>query len=129
MPSSAGKRPTPAELEILQIFWRLGRARVATVHEAIQQRRPLSINTVSTMVGVLVDKGFLRKVRDDRPQEFEAAIEESQLQRSYVADVRERLFSGSLRQLINHAFRGREPSKEELAELQRLIDDAKRKDG
>ncbi len=49
-----------AQLEILNIVWDQGTATVGEIWKALAQRRPLSRNTVSTMVTRLEEKGWLR---------------------------------------------------------------------
>jgi BlaI family penicillinase repressor len=49
-----------AQLEIINIVWDHGTATVGQVWKALAKRRPISRNTVSTMVTRLEEKGWLR---------------------------------------------------------------------
>lgn len=49
-----------AQLEIVNIIWDLGTATVGQVLKVLSKRRPISRNTVSTMVTRLEEKGWLR---------------------------------------------------------------------
>jgi BlaI family transcriptional regulator, penicillinase repressor len=121
--------PTDGELEILRVCWTLGRARTRAIHEALNVSRekrslpPLSFNTVATVLGKLVIKGFVRRFEDEPTRhEFEALYREEEISRSLAGDVMRRLFRGSIVDLVQNAFRDKKPSREELAELQKLID-------
>lgn len=49
-----------AQLEILNIVWGQGTATVGQIWKTLIERRPISRNTVSTMVTRLEEKGWLR---------------------------------------------------------------------
>jgi len=49
-----------AQLEIINIVWDQGKATVGQIWKALTKRRPVSRNTVSTMVTRLEEKGWLR---------------------------------------------------------------------
>ena len=49
-----------AQLEIINIVWDQGTATVGKIWKALAERRPVSRNTVSTMVTRLEEKGWLR---------------------------------------------------------------------
>ena len=52
--------PSEAQLEIINIVWDQGQATVGQIWKVLAKRRPLSRNTVSTMVTRLEEKGWLR---------------------------------------------------------------------
>ncbi|HVU89136.1 MAG TPA: BlaI/MecI/CopY family transcriptional regulator [Gemmataceae bacterium] len=49
-----------AQLDIVNIVWDHGTATVGQIWKALAERRPISRNTVSTMVTRLEEKGWLR---------------------------------------------------------------------
>ncbi len=52
------KQLTKAEEEIMQILWKLEKANVASIIEEMPEPKP-AYNTVSTIVRILEDKGFV----------------------------------------------------------------------
>ena len=60
MPKSELPPLSDAQLEILNIVWDQGTATVGQIWKVLAQRRPISRNTVSTMVTRLEEKGWLR---------------------------------------------------------------------
>jgi predicted transcriptional regulator len=56
------KTLTERELEIMQVLWSLGEARLANVHEALNQSgEPVALTTVATQLGILVHKGYVNQ--------------------------------------------------------------------
>ena len=83
-----------AQLEIVNVVWDHGEVTVAAVWKALAERRPVSRNTVSTMITRLEEKGWLRhRVRGT----------------TYlysVAHSREKILPRLVHQLVDHAFQG-----------------------
>ena len=51
---------TERELEIMQVIWALGAARLGEVQEALNERgEPVAASTVATQLNLLVHKGYL----------------------------------------------------------------------
>jgi predicted transcriptional regulator len=54
------KTLTERELEIMQVIWELGEARLGEVQEALNERgEPVAASTVATQLNLLVHKGYL----------------------------------------------------------------------
>jgi predicted transcriptional regulator len=54
------KTLTERELEIMQVIWALGEARLGEVQEALNERsEPVAASTVATQLNLLVHKGYL----------------------------------------------------------------------
>jgi len=52
------KQLTKAEEEVMQLLWQLEKANVASLLEELPEPKP-AYNTVSTIVRILEDKGFV----------------------------------------------------------------------
>src|SRR5688572_32914139 len=64
-PTAKPPRPTPAELDLLRVIWRLGPSTVKDVHAARVRERPeLTYATALRLMQVMHGKGLL--VRDER---------------------------------------------------------------
>ncbi|MBI1895104.1 MAG: BlaI/MecI/CopY family transcriptional regulator [Acidobacteria bacterium] len=116
-------RPTDAELEILTVLWSIGPATVREVHDVISRRRPAQYSTVLKFMQIMADKGLVR--RDERPRAhiYQAARPREWTQRQLAGDLLERAFSGSARALLMGALAARKATKEELAEIRKLLDE------
>ena len=64
---------TPQELAIMKVVWRLDKATVRDVYEALRDKRPVAYTTVMTMMKILEDKGYLKKTLVDRAHVYRPA--------------------------------------------------------
>jgi len=114
-------RPTDAELEILRVLWRRGPSTVRQVHQTILADKQTAYNTTLKLLQIMTDKGIVTRDVTERPQVYQAAVPESQMQRRLVSDLLDRAFGGSARKLMA-ALTATDISKEELVEIRRLLD-------
>lgn len=115
-------RPTDAELEILTALWSRGPCTVREVHEAISRRKSTQYTTVLKQMQVMAEKGLLRRNEEQRSHVYEASQSREWTQRQLAGDLLERAFEGSARSLLLGALSARRASKQELAELRKLLD-------
>ena len=116
--------PTQQELEILKIVWRLRKATVRDVYEALLERRRIAYTTVMTMMNILEQKGHLRKERADKAFVYTASRSQRQVIGKMVREFVDRVFNGSARPLLVHLVEDRKLSEDDLRELRRLIEEA-----
>ena len=116
-------RPTDAELEILTVLWSIGPATVREVYEVIRRRRRAQYSTVLKFMQIMAEKGLVRRDESERAHVYEPARPREWTQRQLAADLLERAFSGSAKALMIGALSARKASKEELAELRKLLDE------
>ncbi len=114
-------RPTDAELEILTVLWSIGPATVRDVYNVISRRRPAQYSTVLKFLQIMTEKGLVRRDEKQRAHIYEAAKPREWTQQQLAGDLMERAFSGSAKELLVGALSARKASKEELAELRKLL--------
>jgi predicted transcriptional regulator len=119
-------RPTDAELEILTVLWSRGPSTVRDVHETIARRKPTQYTTVLKLMQIMAEKGLVRRNEEQRAHVYEAARPREFTQRQLAGDLMQRAFEGSAGSLMLGALSARKPSKKELAELHRLLDEYER---
>ena len=119
-------KPTDAELEILTVLWSIGPATVREVYEAINRRRPAQYSTTLKFMQIMANKGLLRRDETQRAHVYEAVKSQAWTQRQLAGDLLERAFGGSPKALLVGALSARKATKEELAELLKLLDEYKR---
>jgi predicted transcriptional regulator len=117
----AKRNLTPHELEIMNVVWRLERATVRDVYEAILKERKVAYTTVMTMMKILTDKGFLKKNRDERAFVYTASKPRGHVVGAMVQDFVDRVFNGAAQPLLVHLIQERKLSPKELREIQDLI--------
>ena len=114
-------RPTEAELEILAVLWERGSATVREVYEAISASRPMVYTGVLKLMQIMADKRLV--IRDERARAhvYRAAVAKEETERRFVRELSQRLFAGSAAQLALRALEIEPASKEELAEIRKLL--------
>ena len=116
-------RPTDAELEILTVLWSRGPSTVRDVHETIARRKPTQYTTVLKQMQVMAEKGLVRRDEKQRSHIYEASRPPEWTQRQLAGDLLQRAFNGSPTRLLLGALAARKASKQDLAELRRLLDE------
>src|SRR5678815_2992110 len=116
-------RPTDAELEILTVLWSRGATTVREVHEVIAKRKPTQYTTVLKLLQIMAEKGLVRRDEKNRAHIYEATKPREWTQRQLAGDLLQRAFNGSAQSLMVGALSSRKASKEELAELRKLLDE------
>src|SRR5262249_15967051 len=114
---------TDAELEVLTVLWSRGPSTVRDVHEAIARRKPTQYTTVLKLMQIMAEKGLVRRNEKQRAHIYEASRPREWTQRQLAGDLLQRAFNGSASSLLVGALSARKASKDELAELRRLLKD------
>ena len=114
-------RPTTAELDLLQVLWRLGPADAKTVHEALLPDRPdATYATVLRQLQVMHGKGLLSRDETQRPHLYAPVHAKDKLQQSLVKDFIAKAFAGSGKALVLAALKNHVSAKER-AEIRQLL--------
>jgi BlaI family transcriptional regulator, penicillinase repressor len=121
------QKPTTSELEILQVLWTRGPSTVREVHEILSEKREMGYTNVLKLMQIMTEKGLVRRNETQRAHVYEVCQPAEKTKRNLAADVMERVFDNSASELMMHALAGRRASKEEIAELRRLINEHERK--
>jgi predicted transcriptional regulator len=110
---------------ILQILWSQGESSVAGVHEALGVREH-AYTTLATLLRRMEEKGWVRHRSEGRTFVYAAEVEPEQVQRGMTGHLLDRLFQGSVADLVSHLLQNRNISAAELARLEKLIADKRR---
>jgi predicted transcriptional regulator len=117
-------RPTDAELEILTVLWSRGPSTVRDVYETLRKRRKSAqYSTVLKFMQIMAQKGLVRRDDSERAHVYEPAQTREWTQQQLAGDLLQRGFDWSMKNLIIGALSARKASKEELAELRKLLDE------
>ncbi len=127
MATTATRKPTTSELEILHILWERGPSTVREVYEALQEKRPIGYTSVLKLMQIMTAKGTVRRNEEQRAHVYEAVQPEEKTKRDFALDMLQRVFDGSASELMMHALAGRKASKEEIDEMRRLLNEHERK--
>jgi len=114
------RRPTEAELELLQMLWDRGPSTVREIFERLAGKR--GYTTVLKHFQIMFDKGLVERERDGQSHRYRALASEQDTQRGIVRHLVDGAFRKSSHALVMRALDERETSVEELQEIRRLID-------
>jgi BlaI family penicillinase repressor len=117
------------QLAIMRVLWTDGESTVAEVHRALEPSHGLAPTTIATMLKKMEAKGVVSHRSEGRRFVYRATLSEDAATRSMVADLKERLFDGSVAALVSHLLQSHEVDDEELAALREQIDRAQREPG
>jgi BlaI family transcriptional regulator, penicillinase repressor len=122
MPRNPSSQPNDVELAILRVIWNRKACTVRDVHEALQPERNTGYTSTLKMMQVMCEKGLLKRDDSQRPQLYRPAIPEEQTQKKIVRDLVRKVFGGSARKLVMQAVQSNKISREELAEIRKVLD-------
>src|SRR5215470_10933467 len=110
---------TDHELQIMKVIWARGSATVRDVYEELLKHRKIAYTTVMTVMGVLEQKGRLKKTVSGRAYVYSPAQPQSEVVSSMVRDFIGRVFNGMARPLLVSMLEDGKISEEELDELKK----------
>ena len=121
--SETPRLPTDAELEILAVLWERGPSTVRQVQEALSAYKEVRYTTPLKLMQIMYEKGLVRRDDSARTHVYEAAADREAMQSALAGDLLDRAFGGSASALLLGALSAKPASREELAELRRLLDE------
>jgi len=114
--------PSERELEILKVLWELGSASVREVHERLCPQGEAHFNTVQTLLRIMEDKGLVEHRATGRTFIYTPTHSREQVSQRFLNKV----FDGSLDQLVLSLLQAEGTSAAELRDLELLIARARR---
>ena len=91
---------TKAELELMQVIWDKEKVLVHDILEVLPEPKP-AYNTVSTIVRILEQKGFVGHKAYGRTYEYFPLVSKEAYTQRYMATVLDNFFDGSLSRLVS----------------------------
>jgi len=113
------KTLTDRESDIMQVLWEQGPCRVSDVRRNLKD--PLAHNTVLTMLGILEEKGFVRREPDGRGHRYFALLPEKAARQSAVRHLVRKFFRGSSELLFTHLVSEQRLSAAQAKRLRQLL--------
>jgi len=115
------------QLRIMKVLWAQGEATVAEVHKGLGAESDLAYTTVATMLRKMEARRLLTHRLEERSFVYRAVVGEEEVSQGMADHLLDRLFDGSLADMVRHLLSSREVSRAELSKLQRLIAEQKRR--
>jgi len=114
------------QLKILKVLWEHSEATVSDVHQALSRERDLAYTTVATMLRKMETRLLVRHRLQGRSFVYRPAVAANAVTRGIADHLIDRLFEGSLADMVSHLLTTREVSREELSRLEKLIAERKK---
>ena len=115
------QHPTELELQIIKVIWRDGPSNVRHVRDELQAWRELAYTSVMTIMNIMADKGYLRRVKEGPSFTYHARVTERNTTRKMLKDVVDRAFDGSVTAAIETMLDAAELDAEERQLLRDLV--------
>lgn len=120
---SGAPKPTDAEWGILEVLWNRGPSTVREVHEVLHRARPAQYTTTLKLMQIMAEKGLVARDERERAHRYSAAVQRDAMRARIAGELVQRAFGGSAATLMQSAISGRKTSREELAEIRRILDE------
>lgn len=121
MARTASKQPTDGELEILKILWDIGPTGLGKVHGALQEKRPVALTTVATMLKMMLGKDLVVREEGTRGQLWSAKVSRQAAASGLIGKVVQHVFDGSARRLVAHLIQDGQLDDRERAEILEML--------
>ena len=116
------KQLTNAEEEVMQRLWKLKKANVAALIEEFPEPRP-AYNTVSTIVRILEDKGFVDHEKVGKGHLYFPLVPKSEYSNQSIQKVMDGYFQGSFKSMVSFFVKKNDISLKELEQLMKTLKD------
>lgn len=112
---------TRLELQIMKILWETGPATVQQVQSKLSGD-PLAYTTVQTVLNILHRKGRVQRTLRGKAYHYRALLSREKAVSQSVGDLVDRLFGGSVEDLLMSLVKNRQLDPGKLAKLNQLIE-------
>jgi predicted transcriptional regulator len=119
-------KPTESELEILQVLWQKKAATVRDVHDELAKLRDIGYTTALKLLQIMFEKGLVTRDDSSKTHIYMPAVTREKTQKQIVGKMINTLFSGSSTELVMQALGNQKTSKEELDEIQKMLDNLRK---
>ena len=112
---------TATELEMMNVIWRIGPCSVAQVLEQLSPTRELAYTSVSTMVRILEQKGYVTSQRAGRGHLYSAAVAKEDYQALSLRHLVDNVFEGTPTLMVKRLLDCNALTEEELSQIKSLL--------
>jgi len=113
---------TKAEEQVMQTLWRLQRAGLREITDAMPAPKPHT-STVATLLKILAEKGFVDVESYARMNFYSPAISKDEYSGQRIAGITHSYFDGSFEKVISYMVKNRDVS---ISDLELLIEQLKK---
>jgi BlaI family transcriptional regulator, penicillinase repressor len=112
---------TRAEEEIMQVLWKIKKGFVKDILEHFDEPKP-AYNTVSTIVRILQDKGFVSHKAYGRTHEYFPVVTKDEYSKMHLRIFVKDYFSNSFEKMVSFFAREKGMSVKEMGEIMKIME-------
>jgi BlaI family penicillinase repressor len=112
---------TRAEEQVMQVLWKRKKGFVKDILEHFDDPKP-AYNTVSTIVRILQDKGFVHHKAYGRTHEYFPIVTKDEYSRSHLSNFVNDYFSNSFGKMVSFFAKENNISVKEMEEIMRIME-------
>jgi len=112
---------TAVELEMMSVIWRIGPCSVAQVRELLLPQRALAYTSISTIVRILEQKGYVTSQKQGRGHLYSAAVSKQVYQAMSLKQLVSTVFEDTPSILVQRLLESGSLTPEELAQIKALL--------
>ena len=109
---------TPLERRIMRVLWEGGAGKVQKILQGLTGEPPLAYTTVQTTLNVLHRKGKVKRKLVGRAYVYNAIVSQEAADSHALKDVLQKVFRGSVDDLLLSLVRSKQLDPQKLADLQ-----------
>jgi len=112
---------TRAEEEVMQVLWKIKKGFVKDILEHFEDPKP-AYNTVSTIVRILQDKGFVTHKAYGRTHEYYPVVSKSDYSKTHLNTFVNDYFSNSFEKMVSFFAKEKGISLHEMEEIMKIME-------
>jgi len=117
---------TRAEEQVMQVLWKIKKGFVKDVLKHFDDPKP-AYNTVSTIIRILQDKGFVKHKAYGRTHEYYPVVSKDEYSKSHLNSFVNNYFSNSFGKMVSFFAREKEISVKEMEDIMKIMDNEVKK--
>jgi len=114
------KELTRAEEQVMQVLWDIEKGFVKDILDRFDEPRP-AYNTISTIVRILQEKGFVSHKAYGRTHEYYPLISKDEYRKTRMSNFVKDYFSSSFENMVSFFAREKDISVKEMEEIMKLM--------
>jgi BlaI family transcriptional regulator, penicillinase repressor len=120
-------RISEAEWEVMKVIWPNSPCSAAQIIDALAGSKAWSVGTIKTLLNRLHSKGALRFEKLGKSYLYFPTVTEDALRAAETDSFVDRVFDGAFSPMVAHFARTRKLSEKDLAELERILKEGRKK--
>ena len=112
---------TRAEEQVMQVLWKIERGFVKDILEHFDEPKP-AYNTISTIVRILQEKGFVTHKAYGRTHEYFPLVTKDEYSKSHISTFVKDYFSNSFEKMVSFFAKEKNISVREMEEIMKIME-------